>query len=269
MNNYSKNNLYPKTKDHLDQFAKQGLRTLCYGFKNIPIKEYNNWEKEYKEAKYESMIKKESSLLNIIINEMESNLFLLGVSALEDKLQDEVNKDIKRFIESGINFWMITGDKMDTAESIGYSCGIFSEDCEIYKIKDTNSEKKVIKEMEKISKEIDRIDNELNNITQTHKKMFEKINGKRRKRFNSFNENDKIIDNFPETNKKGNIFSEQFKLDTNIIINEDIKLKDAQNNKNEINNNIIDSANEHLEKKETLKNIRNEKRKKTVEFIPN
>jgi magnesium-transporting ATPase (P-type) len=97
LNNYSKNNLYPKTKDHLDQFAKQGLRTLCYGFKNIPIKEYNNWEKEYKEAKYESMIKKESSLLNIIINEMESNLFLLGVSALEDKLQDEVNKDIKRF----------------------------------------------------------------------------------------------------------------------------------------------------------------------------
>ena len=96
---------------------------------------------------------------------MESNLFLLGVSALEDKLQDEVNKDIKRFIESGINFWMITGDKMYTAESIGYSCGIFSEDCEIYKIKDTNSVNKVIKEMEKISKEIDRIDNELNNIT--------------------------------------------------------------------------------------------------------
>ena len=271
LNNYSKNNLYPKTKDHLDQFAKQGLRTLCYGFKNIPIKEYNNWEKEYKEAKYESMIKKESSLLNIIINEMESNLFLLGVSALEDKLQDEVNKDIKRFIESGINFWMITGDKMDTAESIGYSCGIFSEDCEIYKIKDTNSENKVIKEMEKISKEIDRIDNELNNITETHEKMFKKINGKHRKRFNSFSEYNKKEDNLPETNKKGisvNVFSDQFNLNTKNN-NEEIKLKYIHNKNNGMNNIIIDSANENLEIKELPKNenMRNGKeRKKTIEF---
>ena len=275
LNNYSKKNLYPKTKDHLDQFAKQGLRTLCYGFKNIPIKEYNNWEKEYKEAKYESMIKKESSLLlNIIINEMESNLVLLGVSALEDKLQDEVNKDIKRFIESGINFWMITGDKMDTAESIGYSCGIFSEDCEIYKIKDTNNVNKVIKEMEKISKEINRIDNELNNITVTHEKMFEKINGKHRKRFNSFNECNKKEDNFPEANKKGisiNVFTEQFNLNTKKN-NEEIKLKYIHNKNNVINNIIIDSANEQLEMKETSrnKNMKNEKeRKRTIECLPN
>jgi phospholipid-translocating ATPase len=71
LNNYSKKNLYPKTKDHIDLFAKQGLRTLCYGFKNIQKKEYNNWENEYKEAKYEIMKKKESSpLLNMIINEI-------------------------------------------------------------------------------------------------------------------------------------------------------------------------------------------------------
>ena len=47
-----------------------------------------------------------------------------------------LKKDIKKFIDGGINFWMITGDKMDTAESIGYSCGIFSEDTDVYKIKD-------------------------------------------------------------------------------------------------------------------------------------
>ena len=275
LNNYSKNNLYPKTKDHLDQFAKQGLRTLCYGFKKIPINEYTEWEKEYIETKYESMIKPESALLlNVIINEMESNLVLLGVSALEDKLQDDVSKDIKRFIESGINFWMITGDKMDTAESIGYSCGIFSEDCEIYKIRDTTNVKKVIKEMEKISEEIDRIDSELNNITKTHEKMFEKIKGKYRKRFNSFNDKNIIEEELPEVNKKGisiNVFSDQLNLKDNQKV-EEIKLKYANKKNNEINNIIIDSANEQLEVKEISrnKNIRNDNgKKKTIEGLSN
>ena len=268
LNGYSKKNLYPKTKDHLEQFAKQGLRTLCYGFKIIPIKEYNNWEKEYKEAKYESMIKKESSLLlNIIINEMESNLVLLGVSALEDKLQDEVNKDIKRFIESGINFWMITGDKMDTAESIGYSCGIFSEDCEIYKIKDTNNVNKVIKEMKKISKEIDRIDYELNNIKKTHEKMFEKSNKNHRKRYNSINEFNKLVDNNPEIKKKGisvNVFSDQLNLNAK---KNNKEIKHLPNKNNEIDNNIIDSANQNLEIKEALNNDKG--KKKTNEALSN
>ena len=137
-------------------------------------------------------------VLDLLINRIESNVVLLGVSALEDKLQNEVEKDIKKFIEAGINFWMITGDKMDTAESIGYSCGIFSEDCEVYKIKDTNNVQQVINTMKDISQKIDKIDYELNNITQNHhEKMvrnkiipddekYRKLR-KYRNRFNSFN----------------------------------------------------------------------------------
>ena len=90
------------------------------------------------------------------------------MTALEDKLQDDVEKDIKKFIDAGINFWMITGDKMDTAESIGYSCGIFSEDSDVYKIKETNNVQNVIDIMKKISKKINMIDLELNKITQMH-----------------------------------------------------------------------------------------------------
>ena len=121
-----------------------------------------------------------SGVVDYVINQIESKVILLGVSALEDKLQNEVEKDIKKFIEAGINFWMITGDKMDTAESIGYSCGIFSEDSEVYKIKDTNNVNKVINDMEIISKKIDKIDYELNNITKVHhEKMVKKKNNKK------------------------------------------------------------------------------------------
>ena len=63
---------------------------------------------------------------------------------------------------------MITGDKMDTAESIGYSCGIFSEDTDVYKIKETSDVESVIKSMEEISNKINIIDTELSKITQMH-----------------------------------------------------------------------------------------------------
>ena len=192
LENYSKGNIYPKTKDHLDKFAKQGLRTLCYGLKYISSKEYKKWEIEYDKAKCKSLGNKELlGDLNNLINELESNIVLLGVSALEDKLQNEVENDIKKFIEAGINFWMITGDKMDTAESIGYSCGIFSEDSEIYKIKDTNDVNEVIETMKEISKDIDKIDFELNNITENHNKKMIKdkiipnVFVRKRKRYNT------------------------------------------------------------------------------------
>ena len=193
---YSKKNLLDKTKEHLDSFAKQGLRTLCFGFKYISKENYNIWDKRYREAKHNSLKSRiKENDLNKLINLLESNVTLLGVTALEDKLQDDVEKDIKKFIDAGINFWMITGDKMDTAESIGYSCGIFSEDSDVYKIRETNNVKKVIKVMKQISEKIDEIDSELNKITKMHHEDMienkiiqndEKYK-KYRHRFNSFN----------------------------------------------------------------------------------
>ena len=50
-------------------------------------------------------------------------------------MQDNVKKDIQEFIEAGINFWMLTGDKMETAESIGYGIKLIDSDTEVYKIK--------------------------------------------------------------------------------------------------------------------------------------
>ena len=277
LDEYSLKNIHPKTKQHVDQFAKQGLRTLCYGFKYIKNNDYEKWEKEYIETKYKSMTNKElCGVLDLLINRIESNVVLLGVSALEDKLQNEVEKDIKKFIEAGINFWMITGDKMDTAESIGYSCGIFSEDCEVYKIKDTNNVQQVINTMKDISQKIDKIDYELNNITQNHhEKMvrnkiipddekYRKLR-KYRNRFNSFNieinnENQNDVKNKIE-GKSMNVHHKKLKennqLNDNISQIEDkYKInpeKELEKNPKTINENIHsieinDQINSHINK---------------------
>ena len=181
LDNFSTENLYEISKQHVDQFARQGLRTLCYSFKYLEENEYNEWIREYDDIKYKSINDKSlNAQLDLMIEKLERNAILLGVSALEDKLQERVKYDIEDFIEAGINFWMITGDKMDTAETIGYSCGIISEDSEVYKIKDSKQVEAVIEEMEKIKEKIKKSDNELAQITERHNEKLEKIRALKR-----------------------------------------------------------------------------------------
>ena len=95
---------YSRTTSFVNEFARKGYRTLVFGMKEIDQKpEYTD-------------------------EEVESNLTLLGVTGVEDELQDDIKKCIQDFNEAGIHFWMLTGDKGETAEEIGYSCGMFSKD---------------------------------------------------------------------------------------------------------------------------------------------
>ena len=65
---------------------------------------------------------------------MENDLFLLGATALEDKLQEGVPEVIEDFNNAGIKVWMLTGDKLETAENIGFSSKMFNEKMYIFKL---------------------------------------------------------------------------------------------------------------------------------------
>ena len=53
---FSQTYLLKLTKNHLDSFAKNGLRTLCYASKRLSRKEYEQWEKEYEMIKTQAMM---------------------------------------------------------------------------------------------------------------------------------------------------------------------------------------------------------------------
>jgi phospholipid-transporting ATPase len=61
-----------------------------------------------------------------VAEKIEQELFFLGVTAVEDRLQDRVPKTIQAFHMAGIDIWMLTGDKMETAENIAKTCGLIS-----------------------------------------------------------------------------------------------------------------------------------------------
>lgn len=55
---------------------------------------------------------------------MEQRLRFLGCSAIEDKLQDGVACTIAKIMQADIRFFMLTGDKLETAIEIAKSCQI-------------------------------------------------------------------------------------------------------------------------------------------------
>jgi len=63
----------------------------------------------------------------------ERDLVLVGATCVEDRLQDEVPETIADLQKAGIKVWMLTGDKLETAENIGFSCRLLTNEMEITK----------------------------------------------------------------------------------------------------------------------------------------
>ena len=95
--------------EHIEEFSTEGLRTLLYSFKWLDKTDYETWSKEYSEAK--TALTNRSKLIEKVGAKIESNLELLGATAIEDKLQDGVSEAIDKLRRAGIKLWMLTGDK--------------------------------------------------------------------------------------------------------------------------------------------------------------
>lgn len=47
--------------------------------------------------------------------EIELDMTLVGSTAIEDRLQEDVEETIISLKDAGIKFWVLTGDKIETA----------------------------------------------------------------------------------------------------------------------------------------------------------
>ena len=110
-----------ETTRHLKLYGEVGLRTLVVAYKVLDEAEYQSWGKRYAEAK--AVIGKERELrTEELAEEMEQGLTVVGGTGVEDKLQQGVPEAVDRLARAGINIWVLTGDKVETAINIGYAC---------------------------------------------------------------------------------------------------------------------------------------------------
>ena len=137
-----------ESESALKEFAEHGLRTLDVGFKILEDPE--PWLLRFKEEKC-NFSDRQKENLEKLAEEIEQKVFLLGITAVEDRLQKSVGKAIREFTAAGIKVWMITGDKLETAENIAYSCNLLSRQWKIYEIR---SNSVVSKRLEQIIEEL-------------------------------------------------------------------------------------------------------------------
>lgn len=117
-----------KTQKALDDFSSVGLRTLVFACRYLTEKQFRHIQELYTDAI--SSVDKKSKLKSLAVL-IESDMILLGCTAIRDHLQEKVPESITRFLEARIKVWMITGDKLQTAESIAHSAGIFQSNMEV------------------------------------------------------------------------------------------------------------------------------------------
>lgn len=130
-----------KTSTHLEEYATEGLRTLCIAKRELSPSQYKEWNKKHLEAS--ASLEKREEKMEAVADSIERELTLLGGTAIEDRLQDGVPDSISILSEAGIKLWVLTGDKVETAINIGFSCNLLGNDMELLVLKtDLNDDEK-------------------------------------------------------------------------------------------------------------------------------
>jgi phospholipid-translocating P-type ATPase (flippase) len=134
-----------KIKEYIDTFARRGFRTLVMAMKFIPEDEFRAWKARYDDAA--TQINDRQAAVDRVADELEVEMQLLGCTAVEDALQDDVPDTINDLLRAGVSFWMLTGDKLETAENIGKTCTLINDNMVVEKCA-TNNPQNCCKRME-------------------------------------------------------------------------------------------------------------------------
>eukprot|EP00438_Fugacium_kawagutii_P035118 Skav218758 [mRNA] locus=scaffold1372:94796:116532:- [translate_table: standard] len=113
---------------NLNRFSEDGLRTLVLGRRLLSPSEVDPWLRDYDQAQF---CEDRDSRLEDMAERIEKDLELLGITGIEDKLQSGVPDTIVKLQEAGVQLWVLTGDKLETARNIGFSTRLLSSAMDI------------------------------------------------------------------------------------------------------------------------------------------
>ncbi|XP_024937348.1 probable phospholipid-transporting ATPase IF isoform X3 [Cephus cinctus] len=124
-----------EANDHISDFSVRGLRTLVIGYKKLKQTDY---ARLMQNIEYSRQIigDQRAEQVERAYRAMEDGLTLLGVTAVEDRLQDDVPETLESLRAAGIKIWILTGDKAETAENIAFLCGHFKKGTELLRLMD-------------------------------------------------------------------------------------------------------------------------------------
>jgi phospholipid-transporting ATPase len=132
--------------------ANFGLRTLCIAQKKLTAQAANEWLETFKAAA--SSLQDRAEKLATAAADLEMHMELVGITAIEDRLQDEVPEVIADLAKAKIVLWMLTGDKEETAVNIGRSCNLVLNNTKLFFVTRIDNNEAYKTRLEEVFKEI-------------------------------------------------------------------------------------------------------------------
>ena len=120
------------TDDTVRAFALTGLRTLVLAWRELTAQECFGWMNDFRAAS--SSIANRASLLAKCAAKIEVQLQLLGVVGIEDELQEGVPEAVTLLKNMGLNVWLLTGDKPETAMAIARMSNLLGESSRVERV---------------------------------------------------------------------------------------------------------------------------------------
>lgn len=139
-------NSQTKMQEDCENYAAEGLRTLVITQRIMDRQEYDYFEKLYQEAT--SSMSNREELISQAMNLIENKMTFLGVTGVEDLLQDDADKVIFKLNSGGIKVWMLTGDKVETAKCISISTGMKKREQNFYEVTGLSQESEIRQKLE-------------------------------------------------------------------------------------------------------------------------
>lgn len=120
-------------EEETGNMAREGLRTLVVARKRLTPQQYA----AFKTAHHAASIRldgRSEAMTSVIAAHLEHDLELLGLTGVEDKLQDDVKGTLELLRNGGIKIWMLTGDKVETARCIAISTKLVARNQYIHEV---------------------------------------------------------------------------------------------------------------------------------------
>ena len=110
------------SEGQVDAYARNGLRTLAFAKRDLTYDEAYSYREKIENA--EQDLTNADRQLQLAYADIEQELEFLGITAIEDRLQDGVPETIQSLRAAGLAVWVLTGDKLQTAIEISRSCNL-------------------------------------------------------------------------------------------------------------------------------------------------
>jgi len=120
-------------EEECGNMAREGLRTLVVARKRLTEQSYGAFERAYKAARIQ-VDNRNEAMARAVSEHLEQQLELLGLTGVEDKLQEDVKTTLELLRNAGIKVWMLTGDKIETATCIAISSKLVARNQYVHQV---------------------------------------------------------------------------------------------------------------------------------------